>query len=245
VHEAGYFSHSNNKQKKSQKDRLSKQQSASSKIPTSATVVDRTHHPGSQSRDSSLEQSSPEKTTAGVLANPGVPAQPCDCMYCQIRAVIRPMASAGPDMVFGGYRTDPFLRYPIPFQDYFPAVVDHCKEVIAPDPAFLELVMTHDVLFEAITSWVLCTTLAQTPELRKAMLSHYGSTLSKVRKRLLSRGTTRRAVMAAMSNLAGVCVSAHPVHCRYSMLIADQGVSRGRGLICHAPRCAPVPGGIQ
>ncbi|KIW73838.1 hypothetical protein, variant [Phialophora macrospora] len=203
VHGAGYFSLPHNQQKNSQKERLSRQQIVSSTAPTSATLVDRTHHPGSQCRDSSLEQVPPEKITAGIIADPC--AHPGDCMHCRVQAVIRPMASAEPDMVFGGYRIDPFLRYPIPFQDYFPAVVDHCKEVIAPDPAFLELVMTHDVLFEALTSWVLCTTLSQTPELRKAMLSHYGSTLSKVRKRLLSRGMTRRAVMAAMSNLAGVC----------------------------------------
>ncbi|KIW96203.1 uncharacterized protein Z519_03271 [Cladophialophora bantiana CBS 173.52] len=141
--------------------------------------------------------SSPETLSADA------PADPCDCPKCQAESLV--LAACSTDTVFGGLRTDPFLRYPIGSQDYFPAVIDHCREIIAPSPAFFELFMTHDVLFEAIITWVLCTYLLHTPELKKAMLYHYGGSLSKIRERLLLPGSTRRAVMAGISNLAAVC----------------------------------------
>ncbi|KIW24772.1 uncharacterized protein PV07_10465 [Cladophialophora immunda] len=141
--------------------------------------------------------SSPEKLSGDA------PADPCGCPECRAEALA--LAACSTDSVFGGLRTDPFLRYPIESQDYFPAVIDHCREIIAPSPAFFELFMTHDVLFEAIITWVLCTYLLHTPELKKAMLYHYGGSLSKIRERLLFPGSTRKAVMAAISNLAGVC----------------------------------------
>jgi hypothetical protein len=110
------------------------------------------------------------------------------------------------DMIFGGTRTDPFLRYPIPERVYFPQVLDVCRTVVAPAPAFLELVMSHDVLFEALVCWVLCTRFSSQ---WRAIEVHHNNTLSKVRQLLEKgpRGLARRALMAAISNLAGVCVS--------------------------------------
>ncbi|KIW78819.1 hypothetical protein Z517_08658 [Fonsecaea pedrosoi CBS 271.37] len=142
--------------------------------------------------------SSPETISSGDAQ-----ADPCGCRECRAESLA--LAACPADSVFGGLRTDPFLRYPIESQEYFPAVIDHCREIVAPGQVFFELFMTHDVLFEAVITWVLCTYLSHTPELKKAMLYHYGGSLSKIRERLLVPGSTRKAVMAAISNLAGVC----------------------------------------
>ena len=193
-------SHDNIKHPKSRKEIFSKQQCAATVVPSNTD-----ERPGTlEDRPHSELQTPPRDIISHVTPNHPASAKLCDCTHCRAQALLRD--SLHPDMIFGGYRSDPFLRYPIPFQSYFPAAVDHCKEVVSPDQAFFKLVITHDVLFEAIISWVLYTTLAHTPELRKAALFHYGATLSKVREGLLTRGSTRRAVMAAISNLGGICV---------------------------------------
>ncbi|OAP58256.1 hypothetical protein AYL99_07346 [Fonsecaea erecta] len=174
---------------------------ANTKVPPTRTPGDQRAHSSSLSSPSvclSTHGSSPEMFSVDAHADP------CRCPECRAESLIA-LAAFSTDNVFGGLRTDPFLRYPIAFQDYFPAVIDHCREIIAPSPAYFELFMTHDVLFEALITWILCTYLLHTPELKKAMLYHYGGSLSKIRELLLFPGSTRKAVMAAIANLAGVC----------------------------------------
>ncbi len=191
----------NVKQPKPRTDISSKQQGASTVVPGNTDKGPGTLEDGIHPE----LQTPPEDNLSHVIADHQTPDKLCDCTRCKFQALLHP--SAHPDMVFGGHQSDPFLRYPIPFQRYFPAAVNHCREVISPDPAFFKLMITHDVLFEAIISWVLYTALAHTLELREAAMRHYGATLAKVREGLLTRGTTRRAVMAAISNLGGICVS--------------------------------------
>lgn len=114
------------------------------------------------------------------------------------------------DMVFGGLRVDPFANYPIPPQSYFPYIVDFCKEVVALGPIYLQFILSHDILFEAIVTYVLCVHPQQTPETNIAMMHHYGSTLSKVRLSLsMPNRRTRDDVILAVANLAVICVSPH------------------------------------
>ncbi|KAJ9607070.1 hypothetical protein H2200_008142 [Cladophialophora chaetospira] len=161
-----HLSHGNSKHQQSQMGVFSKQE-----LPGDSILE------GKDGTHSEVQTPSEDSSSCVIL-----PLRPltkrCDCFHCRIRALSRPSATS--DMVFGGSRSDPFLQYPIRFRPYFPAVVDHCKEVIAPDAAFFQLVMTQDVLFEAILSWVLYTTLAHTPELEEAALLHYGATLAKL-----------------------------------------------------------------
>lgn len=117
---------------------------------------------------------------------------------------------ASRDRVSGGLRIDPFQTYPIKWREYFPAVVDFCKEVVAPRPGYFRFLMGHDVLFEAIVTYILCVMPNKTSQTKLAMMYHYGCTLSKVGK-LLSSETERAsdAVILAIANLAVICVSAH------------------------------------
>ena len=120
--------------------------------------------------------------------------------------------------IASGLRVDPFQEYPITFKEYFPQAVDYVRQFIAPGPAYLRLVMTNDVLFEAVLTFSLTTYLNQTPQLRKAADFHYGATLSKVNKSLWSSGSTRYAVEAAICNLAGISVGDLPALVKVTLL---------------------------
>lgn len=111
------------------------------------------------------------------------------------------------DMVFGGLRSDPFANYPISPQNYFPFIVDFCKEVVALGPIYFQFILSHEVLFEAIVTYVLCVQPRQTPETKVAMMHHYGSTLKNIR--LSISDPSRRVgddVILAIANLAVICV---------------------------------------
>ncbi|KIX03326.1 uncharacterized protein Z518_06878 [Rhinocladiella mackenziei CBS 650.93] len=110
------------------------------------------------------------------------------------------------DMVFGGLRTDPFRSYPIEWREYFPAVLDFAREAVAPRPRYFQYIMEHDVLFEAIVTYVLCVMPNKTPQAKLAMMCHYGGTLSKVSKSLSSATeASSEAVIIAIANLAVIC----------------------------------------
>lgn len=115
------------------------------------------------------------------------------------------------DTLSGGLRTDPFQSYPIKWREYFPAVVDFCREVVAPRPGYFRFLMVHDVLFEAIVTYILCVMPNKTSQTKVAIMYHYGCTLSKV-GRLLSSDTERAsdAMILAIANLAVICVSSTP-----------------------------------
>ncbi|KIW13193.1 hypothetical protein PV08_08380 [Exophiala spinifera] len=110
------------------------------------------------------------------------------------------------DMTFGGFRVDPFRSYPIKWREYFPAVTDFCRIVVAPRPNYFQFVMENDVLFEAIVTYCLCVMPATTPQTQMALMYHYGGTMSKV-SRFLSSGSKEAsdAVILAICNLAVIC----------------------------------------
>lgn len=112
------------------------------------------------------------------------------------------------DMTFGGFRVDPFRSYPIKWREYFPAVTDFCRVVVAPRPNYFQFVMNNGVLFEALVAYGLCVMPTTTPQTQMAMMYHYGSTMSRV-SNLLSSGSERAsdAVILAICNLAVICVS--------------------------------------
>ena len=226
---------SNNKHEKSPKEGPMKQKLAvppsTDNLPTH--VVARTHPP-----PPSLTPTSEVRALSEDIMSHATSKEPCDCDDCQIPALAQPAPSN--DMIFGGLRTDPFQRYPISSEDYFPAAVDYIREVIVPGPEFFELLMTHDVSFEAVLTFALFTYLARTPELKKAALFHYGGTLSKVREHLLSPGSTRRAVMTAISNLAGICVSKVSSELGHRMLTSEKGLPWGRDIFYNASSCTAI-----
>lgn len=239
---------SSTKRYKSQKEEFLAQQSAFQTHPLSTSAAAKRSHlkPAFRTQTPPTERKALDSdgVLSAVLSHDGQ----CDCSQCHLWVLSRSSANAFSDKVFGGLRTDPFVQYPIPFQNYFPAAVDHCRQVVVPDPAFFRLIVTHDVLFEAVLTWVLCTTLSHDPEIRKAMFKHYGNTLSKIRARLLSRGSMRRAVMASISNLAGVCVSTISSFCFgivFHLLIYDKGVHWRRELFRNAPHRARTHSRVQ
>ncbi|RVX74619.1 hypothetical protein B0A52_01745 [Exophiala mesophila] len=110
------------------------------------------------------------------------------------------------DMLFGGMRADPFANYPISPQTYFPFIVDFCREVVALGPIYFQFILSHEVLFEAIVTYVLCVQPRQTPETKVAMMHHYGSTLKNIR--LSISDPSRRIgddIILAIANLAVIC----------------------------------------
>ena len=125
----------------------------------------------------------------------------------QVAAITRKLlALSSGDMIFGGLKTDPFRSYPIKFQDYFSAVVDFCKEVVALGPSYFRFVMQHSVLFEAIITYILCVMPNQTQRTKMAMMYHYGGTLSKIAEQLLAQDQDGDAVIIAIANLAVISV---------------------------------------
>ena len=110
------------------------------------------------------------------------------------------------DMMFGGLKADPFLSYPIQAQEYFPSVITFCKEVVSLGPSYFQFVMQHDVLFEAIITYVLCVMQNQSSQIKMAMMYHYGGTLSKIGQQLSAQGLQGDAVIIAIANLAVICV---------------------------------------
>jgi hypothetical protein len=111
------------------------------------------------------------------------------------------------DMIFGGTKTDPFRTAPIKWREYFDPVLDFCREVVAPNPGYFKFLMNHDVLFEAIATYVLCVMPSKTPQTKLAMMYHYGCTLHRIGELLSSEtGRGSDAVLLAISNLAVICV---------------------------------------
>ncbi|KAJ9639256.1 hypothetical protein H2204_003867 [Knufia peltigerae] len=111
------------------------------------------------------------------------------------------------DMTFGGFRVDPFRSYPIKWREYFPAVTDFCRVVVAPRPNYFQFVLNNDVLFEALVAYGLCVMPTTTPQTQMAMMYHYGSTMSRV-SHVLSSSSERAAsdaVILAICNLAVIC----------------------------------------
>ena len=132
------------------------------------------------------------------------------------------------DMLFGGMRADPFANYPISPQTYFPFIVDFCREVVALGPIYFQFILSHEVLFEAIVTYVLCVQPRQTPETKVAMMHHYGSTLKNIR--LSISDPSRRIgddIILAIANLAVICVCPRPQGpCLFSPTIGTDHVPR-------------------
>jgi hypothetical protein len=200
---------STNARSSAQSEQPPTQQGSPAPMQTAEPEKARTHSNSSQAPS---QPPATQGTTFAAFGNACTCAldEPCICEESQasgqaLTALNQPGAST--DVISGGYRVDPFLTYPIKFQDYFPQAVDYSKSVITPYPAFFEMMMTHDVLFESVLAFVLCTYLARTPELEKALLSHWRNAMRKVYQGVMSSGSTRTAVKSAISNLAGICVS--------------------------------------